>query len=192
MKVLIKGLGTQEKGLRAALNPTEESIESSLRMKAVDDWFFSHQDTSAVADSPDRANQDYGNNRIMDYDQQLKEIERKQQKLEEQKQQIEAERREREERLARLEPIVQQSGMSAEELVAALIEKYNISVSRGARKSAKSDGERRTRTTVTPELRDKIKHDLGTGRSKSEIQREYGVSYPVVQKVQQGKYDSIG
>lgn len=129
---------------------------------------------------------------MMDYDQQLKEIERKQQKLEEQKQQIETERREREERLARLEPIVQQSGMSAEELVAALIEKYNISVSRGARKSAKSDGERRTRTTVTPELRDKIKHDLGTGRSKSEIQREYGVSYPVVQKVQQGKYDSIG
>jgi len=128
----------------------------------------------------------------MDYDQQLKEIEKEQQKLEERRQQLEAERREREERLARLEPIVQQSGMSPQDLVEALIEKYNITLSRGSRKSGGGTGERRSRTTMTAELRDKIKHDLGAGRSKAVIQREHGVSYPVVQKVERGLYDSIG
>jgi hypothetical protein len=50
---------------------------------------------------------------------------------------------------------------------------------------------RRKRTKVTPELRDQVKEALAGGTSKNAAAKQYGISYLVIKKIEDGAYDSL-
>ncbi|MFO7724522.1 MAG: hypothetical protein R6V45_03150 [Oceanipulchritudo sp.] len=50
---------------------------------------------------------------------------------------------------------------------------------------------RRKRTKVTPEVRDEVKASLTGGMSKNAAAKNFGISYPVVRKIEDGVYDNL-
>lgn len=61
----------------------------------------------------------------------------------------------------------------------------------GVKAAAGAEGGKRTRTKITPELRDQIKAALAENRSKNSVKDDFGVSYPVVKKIADGGYDNL-
>ena len=59
-----------------------------------------------------------------------------------------------------------------------------------AKKKTKTNG-RRKRTTVTPDLRDKVKGALEDGLSKSAAAKQFNISYIVIKKIEDGAYDAL-
>lgn len=78
---------------------------------------------------------------------------------------------------------------SPKEMAETIFRLFNIapSVKRSSRKTTRTG--RRTRTRVTPELRDEIKAQIAGGKSKNQISKERGISYMVISKIEKGHYD---
>lgn len=127
---------------------------------------------------------------MTDIQEELKALEAKQVELERKKADLLKLQQEMAERNAKLDALVQTSGFgSPRELVDALIEKFNLRMKTGSGRKA-SSGKRR-RTLVTPQLRDAMKADLASGMRKSQVAKKHQLSYLVVVKVEQGKYDHL-
>lgn len=121
----------------------------------------------------------------------LKQIEKEQAKLVEQKKALEVQLKEKEKEAKKLEELFQKSGFATPRaLVSALMEKYNLR-SVGA-VSAPAGKTRRKRTKVTGDLRDRVRAKVNGGLSKNKASQEFGISYLVVNKIMEGKYDKLG
>ncbi len=122
-------------------------------------------------------------------------IEEELQKLEEEKahiaelqENLKRQKAQQEEREKKLDEIVEQSGFETpKELVEALIARYNIRLTGKVAKKAT----RRTRTKMTPQLRDQLKAQIEGGKSMNKVAKETGISYVVVAKVRNGEYDHL-
>lgn len=136
----------------------------------------------------------------MNITRQLKIIEKQKKQLQQQEKQLREQAKADKAREQKLEQLVKESGFAnPKELVLALIEKYKVSL-RGRRKgsaktatasrAAKSD-QKRTRTRITPELRDDIKKQYSAGTTMNAIAKERKISYVVISKICKGHYDKI-
>lgn len=72
-------------------------------------------------------------------------------------------------------------------LVEALIRRYQIELNENGTIRA-----RRTRTRITPVIRDKVKKLFSEGLSVNKICKQQGISYVVVSKIVKGGYDTLG
>lgn len=119
----------------------------------------------------------------------LKELKKEEARLAKKKKALLDKKKVEEEQEAKLEALVKNSGFpSAKALVEALIEKYNIRT--GKRKAAPA-AKKRTRTTVTKELRDAVKKEVKGGTSMNAASKQFGISYVVVSKIVKGAYDKL-
>lgn len=136
----------------------------------------------------------------MDITRQLKNIEKQKKQLLQQEKQLREQAKADKARDQKLEQLVKDSGFKTpKELVQALIEKYKVSL-RGRRKgsvntagtrAAAAAGQKRTRTRITPELRDEIKKEHKGGATMNAIAKERKISYVVVSKICKGQYDHL-
>lgn len=133
----------------------------------------------------------------MNIAQQLKAIEKQKKQLQQQEKELREQAKADKAREQKLEQLVKDSGFKTpRELVQALIEKYKVSL-RGRRKgstnaaTAAKEKPRRTRTRITPELRDAVKKEFAAGTSMNAISKERKISYVVVNKICKGLYDEL-
>lgn len=81
------------------------------------------------------------------------------------------------------------------DLVEALIEEFSLrgfsSKKRKAASAGKTVGGRRRRTKVTPEIRDMVKNAVKGGASKNAVSKDTNISYAVITKIVEGKYDKL-
>ena len=122
----------------------------------------------------------------------LKQLEKKEARIAKQKQRLQARIKENKEEDKKLEDLFNKSGYpTPRALIKALMSKFNVRGG-GRGPAAKSAGKgTRTRTKVTPELRDAVKKDLKAGATKASIREAYGISYPLVTKIQKGGFDKL-
>lgn len=122
----------------------------------------------------------------------LEEIEKYQQQLEQKKVALQQRLQKEAELEMKLDEIVEQSGYdSARSLVLALVRKFNLRLSAINTPEEAPAKTRRSRTLITPELRDAIRQDAAEGKKKLAISRDRDVSYSVVNKVFKGDYDHL-
>lgn len=120
----------------------------------------------------------------------LRQIEKEQAKLVEQRKALEVQLKEKEKEEKKLEELFQRSGFATPRaLIAALMEKYNVRSVGSV--SSPAGRPRRKRTKVTAELRDKVRARVNEGLSKNKASQEFGISYLVVNKMMEGKYDHL-
>lgn len=94
--------------------------------------------------------------------------------------------------VAELETLVKKSSFeSPKALVEALINHFNIRLSGKKPGRPASKKARRTRTTVTAQVRDAVKAELAKGNSVNAVSKSQGISYPVVANISKGKYDKL-
>ncbi len=126
----------------------------------------------------------------MDIKKKLKELAKAEARIAKQKKQLLEAESKREQSIKKLEALVKQSSFSSpKELVAALIEHYDIRLP--AKKRASSGKARRKRTKMTPQLRDELKKAVKDGESMNAVSKRTGISYLVVVKACKGKYDKL-
>jgi hypothetical protein len=89
---------------------------------------------------------------------------------------------------AKLEAFVKHCGMSARDLVFALVDKFRVRLA-GRRKGAGRT--RRKRTKITAELRDAVKKAVKGGASMNATAKEFDISYAVVVKMVKGHYEKL-
>lgn len=119
----------------------------------------------------------------------LKSIEKEEARLARKKEELLTKQKEEEALQARLESMVKTSEFdSPKSLVEALIDKYNIKLTKKSTGGAKK---RRSRTKVTKELRDAIKKEVKSGTSMNAASKKFEVSYVVVSKIMKGAYDKL-
>lgn len=122
----------------------------------------------------------------MDLDKQIKELESEEAMIAQRKQDLKEKQKLREALDTKLEKFFKESNFaSPKDLAEALIEKYNI------RLSSRKPGQRRKRTTITAELRDKVKSYVRSGKSMNSVSKELEISYAVVVKIMKGSYDHL-
>ncbi|NLE06959.1 MAG: hypothetical protein GX638_19440 [Crenarchaeota archaeon] len=120
---------------------------------------------------------------------QLKDLENQLSKLEERRQKLLLAQQEAEERRAKLDDLIKNSGYpDAKSLVEDLINKFGIRVSGG--EAAEKSG-RKPRIEMSAQIRDAIRTDLATNMKKSKIAKKHFVSYAVVTKVEKGAYNHL-
>jgi len=120
----------------------------------------------------------------------LKDIEKKQAALAAKKKQILEAEKAKKQAKADLEAVIKKSGYkSARALALALDELFGLRL--GIKKPGRPSGNRRSRTKVTPELRDAIKKEAAGGVSVNKLSKIHDISYAVVAKIVKGGYDKI-
>jgi tRNA A37 N6-isopentenylltransferase MiaA len=121
----------------------------------------------------------------MKIEKELRDLEKKEAHLFKKKAELIRILQEDEMRSHRLQEIFDSSGYSSPlHLVEALIRKFSIRVT-----GENSFAKKRKRTHVTAELRDNIRQECSSGLSMNRASKKYGVSYAVVTRVMQGRYD---
>lgn len=119
----------------------------------------------------------------------LKQLEKQEARIAKRKQALAARLQKAQVQDKKLDELVKKSGFdNPRALVKALMAKYNIKVS--ATPGAKGK-KVRTRTKITPELRDKIKKEVERNGSKNSVSKEMNISYAVISKVINGDYDHL-
>lgn len=120
---------------------------------------------------------------------QIAQLEKQEADIQAQKKKLAEELKLRMEREAKLDQLVEQSGFgSARDLVLALIDKYNLRITKRIRGNNLT---RRKRTRVTPELRNAIKKEVKAGTSMNKVSKQFEISYAVVNKIMKGQYDKL-
>ncbi len=118
----------------------------------------------------------------------LKKLERKEKLLAKKREALLDQQRLLQNNTDQVKKIFESSGYSSPaELVQALSSVYGL---RGAGKIAKVGGKRQ-HTRVTVQLRDQVKQALAAKQSKTQIIRDFGISFPVVAKIEKGGYDKL-
>lgn len=122
----------------------------------------------------------------MDLEKQILELENEQTKLADKKRELEEKQKLRKELDGKLDKFFKETNFaSPKDLAEALIEKYGI------RLSDRKPGQRRKRTTITADLRDKVKSYVNSGQSMNSVSKELEISYAVVVKIMKGSYDHL-
>lgn len=122
----------------------------------------------------------------MDLDKQIKDLEQEAVLIAQRKQELQEKQKLREVLDSKIEKFFQESNFaSPKDLAEALIEKYGI------RLSSRKPGQRRKRTTITADLRDKVKSFVLSGKSMNSVSKELEISYAVIVKIMKGTYDHL-
>jgi len=125
----------------------------------------------------------------MNIDSELKSLKKEEARLAKKKKELLDKKKEKEAQEAKLESLYKNSGFSSPKaLVEALIDKYNVRITKRRGVSAPK---KRTRTTVTKELRDAVKKEVKSGTSMNAASKKFGISYVVVSKIVKGAYDKL-
>lgn len=120
----------------------------------------------------------------------LKDIEKQQAALATKKKQILEAEKAKKQAKSDLEAVIKKSGYkNARALALALDELFGLRL--GIKKPGRPSGNRRSRTKVTPELRDAIKKEAAGGVSVNKLSKIHDISYAVVAKIVKGGYDKI-
>lgn len=132
---------------------------------------------------------------------QIKELERQASLIERRKQELKEQLEAEKEQAKWYDQVLKESGYTKpRDFIKSAMEHFGIrQISLGKARggaavgiaSAAASNGKRSRTKVTADLRDKIKSALREGRSKNSIKDEFGVSYPVVKKIEDGGYDKL-
>ena len=130
---------------------------------------------------------------ISELQDELKQLEKKEARIAKQKQKLQARIKENKEEDKKLEDLFTKSGYpTPRALIKALMSKFNVrGGGRGPSAKLTEQGGKRIRTKVTPELRDAVKKELKAGATKTSIRETYGISYPLVVKIQKGGFDKL-
>jgi hypothetical protein len=128
---------------------------------------------------------------IMNIENELKRIEKSERNLAMQKKKLLGLKKRKKANQAKLATIVKLSEFDTpKELVEALIETYDIQLNGRRALNGHTSPSRRSRTKVTPELRDLIKAKL-KDQSVNRVSKELQISYPVISKIARGQYDQL-
>ena len=115
---------------------------------------------------------------------QLREIEQERKKLAAKQKRLEAKASKDDALKAKFENFATENGYrNGKTLSKFLADIYGVITS--------SESTRRTRTKVTAELRDAIKSEVASGKSKNSVSKSRGISYIVVDKMVKGGYDHL-
>jgi hypothetical protein len=121
----------------------------------------------------------------MRIEKELRDLERKSARLSKKKAELMRILREDEVKSQELQHIFDSSGYpSPLDLVEALIRKFGLRVT-----GENAFTRKRKRTRMTAELRDSIRQECTSGLSMNRASKKYGVSYAVVTRIMQGRYD---
>lgn len=138
----------------------------------------------------------------------LKELDKLQKKIAKKKQRLEEQMKADQETAKWYDQVLKESGFKRpKDFVKALMEHFGMrtvsltkskrgpgrppkAAKAGTKKKAKAAGKRK-RTTITPEIRDQVKEALGGGVSKSAASKQFGISYIVIKKIEDGAYDKL-
>lgn len=138
----------------------------------------------------------------------LKELEKLQKRITKKKLRLEEQMKADQETAKWYDQVLKESGFKRpKDFVKALMEHFGmrtVSLSKGKRgpgrppkaasagsaKKGKTAG-RRKRTTITADLRDKVKKAIADGTSKNAVAKQFKISYPVVKKIETGAYDKL-
>lgn len=135
----------------------------------------------------------------------LQELEKLSNRIEKQKARLEAQLKAEKETSKWYDQVLKESEFKRpRDFVKALMEHFGIrsvSLTKGTRgpgrppkaelKGAGKATSRRKRTTVSAELRDKVKVEIGKGTPRSTAAKKHSISYPVVKKIEDGAYDHL-
>ncbi|MCC5839064.1 MAG: hypothetical protein JJT96_02985 [Opitutales bacterium] len=125
---------------------------------------------------------------ITDITEELKQLEKEEARIAKKKEALAARLEKAQEQEKYLDELVEKSGLDPRSLVQALIVKYGVKVqATPGLKGLKT----RTRTRITPELRDRIKSAVQENGSKNSVSKEMNISYAVISKVVNGEYDHL-
>jgi len=136
----------------------------------------------------------------MNVNDELKKLEQEAKRLAKRKQALEAKAKAQKDADQKVEKLIKESGYKTpRSLIKAIMQKSGIrsvtlskSASSTASPSTKAfSGKKRSRVTVTSKLRDDIKKALETDTTYTDIAEKFGVSYPVVKKIEAGGYDKL-
>jgi hypothetical protein len=117
----------------------------------------------------------------------LRDLENEEKRLAEKKQQLIIEQKLLQEKHKKLDSLFKNSGYATpKELVEDLMSKFGIRHNSGAAPEAK-----RTRTRITAELRDAVKKDIASGKTKVAVSKMHAISYVVVGKIAKGDYNHL-
>lgn len=121
-----------------------------------------------------------------DIQEELKLIEKERARLAEKEKELQEKLEAQAEAEKRLQSIFEQSGYpTPRALIIALMKKYGVRVTGSA-----TEG-RRKRTTITAEIRDEVKGVVSGGLSKNQASKKLEISYLVINKIIDGKYDHL-
>jgi malate synthase len=138
----------------------------------------------------------------------LKELDKLQKRIAKKKQRLEEQMKADQETAKWYDQVLKESGFKRpKDFVKALMEHFGMrtvslakskrgpgrppkSAKAATKKKAKASGKRK-RTTITAEIRDQVKEALAGGLSKSAAAKQYGISYIVIKKIEDGAYDKL-
>jgi hypothetical protein len=122
---------------------------------------------------------------IMNYEAELKQIEKEEARLARRKKMLASKLEENAEQDAKLQKIFEESGYKTPRaLVKALSVKFGVNMSSDMSKPRK-------RTRVTADLRNAIKAEVEKGTSMNAASKQFELSYAVVTKIMKGDYDNL-
>lgn len=138
----------------------------------------------------------------------LKELDKLQKRIAKKKQRLEEQMKADQETAKWYDQVLKESGFKRpKDFVKALMEHFGmrtVSLAKSKRgpgrppkaaktatkKKTKTSGKRK-RTTITPEIRDTVKDALKGGLSKNAAAKQFGISYIVIKKIEDGVYDKL-
>lgn len=121
-----------------------------------------------------------------DIQEELKLIEKERARLIEKEKELQEKLEAQAEAEKQLQALFEHSGYpTPRALIIALMKKYGVRVN-----GAPSEG-RRKRTTVTAQIRDDVKKAVHGGTSKNQASKQFEISYLVINKIIDGKYDHL-
>ena len=132
----------------------------------------------------------------------LKQIEKEAQRLAKKKERLEAQLKAEKEMAKWYDEVLKESGYKRpRDLIKALMAHFGIRTvsltavkakpGRPAKAKKAASGGKRKRTKVTAEVRDSVKEALAGGMSKNAASKEFGISYIVIKKIEDGAYDKL-
>ncbi|MFP4281312.1 MAG: hypothetical protein ACLFR7_04705 [Opitutales bacterium] len=123
----------------------------------------------------------------VDLEEELKRLDKERERIDEKKRALQEQLEEQAKAEEKLQDLFEKSGYpTPRALIVALAKKYNVRVSG----LSMSEG-RRKRTKVSPQLRDDVKAAVNGGLSKNQASKQFEISYLVVNKIMDGKYDDL-
>jgi malate synthase len=138
----------------------------------------------------------------------LKELDKLQKRIAKKKQRLEEQMKADQETAKWYDQVLKESGFKRpKDFVKALMEHFGMrtvtltkgkrgpgrppkSAKAGTKKKAKASGKRK-RTTITAEIRDQVKEALAGGLSKNAASKQFGISYIVIKKIEDGAYNKL-
>ncbi|MGF1531779.1 MAG: hypothetical protein ACFCU4_10535 [Puniceicoccaceae bacterium] len=123
----------------------------------------------------------------MSIEKEIEKIEKEKQKLDQLKAELLKTVEEQENERRGIQSMIEQGGFgSPQRLADKLVELFGVKVTQAER-----NGSRRSRTTITPAIRDGVKAALSQGERRRDVAEQFEVSYQTVLNIGRGRYDHL-